>query len=233
MSHATSLFRTLLASAALCVAAPAMAQDMGPVLAGAPVIAGRSADGYFAAPGYFGPDRPDQHAPDLRASDPRAMAPTSLMAQPPGSGPTPPKECYAKVKYAAQYTPARVAPHYVWRLGPTPPGAPGPVWCLVQEFATTGPTLISPEHFGWIKVNCDTGLAPMAAPPPAPAVAPVEAEGRYDRRTPAAPPAYPVYAYPAPVYPSYAAPQPCCRAPGRGDLTTLETGVVTWPGKSY
>ena len=78
---------------------------------------------------------------------------------PPESGHA--KECYAKVKFGAQYGVAPpTGPHYSWRQEPGPPGAPGPIWCLVPDVSAPRQTLISPERYGWIRVLCDTEATP-------------------------------------------------------------------------
>jgi len=113
----------------------------------------------------------------LQASGPlavQAQATPALVGAPayasalPDAGPNdaPPdaghaKECYAKVKFGAQYGAAPpTGPHYVWRQAPGPPGAPGPIWCLVPEVSAPQQVLISPERYGWIRVLCDTEATP-------------------------------------------------------------------------
>lgn len=70
-----------------------------------------------------------------------------------------PGVCYARVK-----APARVSPptpgHGHWILSPPPPGAPGPLWCLVIEPGAPA-QVIAPEHFGWIRVLCDGDQTPV------------------------------------------------------------------------
>jgi len=67
------------------------------------------------------------------------------------------KECYAKVKFGAQYGLAPpTGPHFSWRQEPGPPGAPGPIWCLVPDVAAPQQVLISPERYGWVRILCDT-----------------------------------------------------------------------------
>ena len=67
----------------------------------------------------------------------------------------PPGECYAKVRYEAEPAgPPPVAQGAQWVQTPGPPGAPGPIWCLVP----TGPQAVQAPpvlRFGWIRVLCD------------------------------------------------------------------------------
>jgi len=98
---------------------------------------------------------------------PLAGAPVSIYA-PPATGPASPpadaghgQECYAKVKFGAQYGVAPpTGPHLSWRQEPGPPGAPGPIWCLVPEVSAPRQILISPERYGWIRVLCDNEATP-------------------------------------------------------------------------
>jgi hypothetical protein len=71
-----------------------------------------------------------------------------------------PKECYAHVRIGATYAPPPTGPEYVWRQAPAPPGAPGPVWCLVVAPFPQQPVMISPEHMGWIRVLCADETTP-------------------------------------------------------------------------
>jgi hypothetical protein len=115
-----------------------------------------------------------------------------------GSNDAPPdaghgKECYAKVKFGAQYGAAPpTGPHYVWRQEPGPPGAPGPIWCLVPaEVRAPQPVLISPERYGWIRVLCDTEATParivgVQRQLSAAGVYQGPVDGRYDSNTTAA-----------------------------------------------
>jgi hypothetical protein len=74
---------------------------------------------------------------------------------PPGAGHA--KECYAKVKFGAQYSLEPPAgPHYSWRQEPGPPGSPGPIWCLVLDPSAPQRVMISPERYGWVRILCDT-----------------------------------------------------------------------------
>ena len=70
----------------------------------------------------------------------------------------PPGVCYAHVKSSARFSPPGLA-HARWRLAPPPPGAPGPVWCLITE-AGAPPVLLEAERFGWIRVLCDGDATP-------------------------------------------------------------------------
>jgi hypothetical protein len=106
-------------------------------------------------------------APSPAQAQALAGAPTPTYA-PFGSGPGDPapdaghgRECYAKVKFGAQYGVAPpTAPHYSWRQEPGPPGAPGPIWCRVAEIDAPRQILISPERYGWIRVLCEDEATP-------------------------------------------------------------------------
>jgi hypothetical protein len=103
-----------------------------------------------------------------QAPSPELAGAPALASAPPDVGPNdaPPdaahaKECYAKVKFGAQYSVAPpTGPQYRWRQEPGPPGAPGPIWCLVPEVGAPQQITISPEHYGWIRVLCDTEATP-------------------------------------------------------------------------
>jgi hypothetical protein len=122
-------FLALSTAFAAQASAPLAVQAQAPVLAGAPA--------YLSALPDVGPnDAPPDGAP-------------------PGAGHA--KECYAKVKFGAQYSVAPpTGPHFSWRQEPGPPGAPGPIWCLVPDVTAPQRVLISPERYGWIRVLCDT-----------------------------------------------------------------------------
>jgi hypothetical protein len=105
----------------------------------------------------------------------QAQAPTPALAGAPAYASTPPdagpndgppdaghaKECYAKVKFGAQYgQEPPTGPHYSWRQEPGPPGSPGPIWCLVADVTAPRQIVISPERYGWIRVLCDTEATP-------------------------------------------------------------------------
>jgi hypothetical protein len=140
MSYVVSF---LAVSAALAVQASAplavQAQAPTPVLAGAPAYASASASA-------SAPSVPD---PDVGSRN----------NAPPDAGHA--KECYAKVKFGAQYSVAPPsAPHYSWRQEPGPPGSPGPIWCLVPDVSAPRQVMISPERYGWIRVLCDTEATP-------------------------------------------------------------------------
>lgn len=76
-----------------------------------------------------------------------------LLAAPPAYAR--PGVCYADVRRAARYAPPP-GPRSSWRLSPPPPGAPGPVWCLVSEPAGP-PVQLQAEQEGWVRVACATG----------------------------------------------------------------------------
>jgi len=112
------------------LAGPALA---GPALSG-PVLAG--------APTY-------PYA--LPAPDPNDTPPNEA---PPNAGHA--KECYAKVKFGAQYSvEPPTGPHFSWRQEPGPPGSPGPIWCLVPDIGAPQRVLISPERYGWVRILCE------------------------------------------------------------------------------
>jgi hypothetical protein len=71
-----------------------------------------------------------------------------------------PRECYAHVRIGATYAPPPTGPEYVWRQAPAPPGAPGPVWCLVVQPFPQQPVMLTPEHMGWIRVLCADETTP-------------------------------------------------------------------------
>ncbi len=153
-------------------------------------------------------------------------------------------ECFAKVRYGAQYAPPPTGPEYVWRQAPPPPGAPGPIWCLTVQPMANHPVMISPERYGWIRVLCDDDATPNR-------IADVqrrlherglyrgEIDGRYDERT-----AWAVRRFQSQRriedrgylgYDTMAAlegPPPPPPAYGYwGHPTTFDTGIITWPGK--
>jgi len=116
------------------------------VHAQAPTLVLAGAPAYSSAPPATGPS-------DVPPND---MPPTG--GSPDGSHA---KECYAKVKFGAQYSvEPPTGPHYTWRQEPGPPGSPGPIWCLVPEVSAPRQVLISPERYGWIRVLCDTEATP-------------------------------------------------------------------------
>lgn len=81
----------------------------------------------------------------------------ALLPAPPADAP--PGVCYAHVRVPGRPVsrpPMGGGMH--WELRPPPPGAIGPVWCLVPD-APVAMTL-SPAREGWIRVQCN------AAPPP-------------------------------------------------------------------
>lgn len=69
----------------------------------------------------------------------------------------PPGECYARVKVpgGAVQGPPQVTGAQ-WVMMPGPPGAPGPIWCLVQTAAT--PVAFEPDRYGFIRVLCEDEL---------------------------------------------------------------------------
>lgn len=91
-------------------------------------------------------------------------APASAMGRDPdGLLPSLPRNaapgvCYARVKAPATMSPPGPA-HARWKLTPPPPGAPGPLWCLVTEPGSP-PVVIAPERSGWIRVLCDADATP-------------------------------------------------------------------------
>jgi hypothetical protein len=153
-------------------------------------------------------------------------------------------ECYAKVKFGAQYAAPPTGPEYVWTQAPGPPGSPGPIWCLTVQSLPQHPVLISPERYGWVRVLCDADATPGR-------ISNLQRrlsergeyrgaiDGRYDEQT-----AYAVRRFQSERhiedrgYLSYQtlsalevappSPQPIYwRRP-----TTFETGVLDWPGKT-
>jgi hypothetical protein len=151
-------------------------------------------------------------------------------------------ECYAKVKFGAQYAPPPTGPEYVWTQAPGPPGSPGPIWCLTVQSLPQRPVVISPERYGWVRVLCNTDATPDR-------ISTVQRQlydrgmyrgaidGRYDAQT-----AFAVRRFQSERhiedrgYLSYQtlsalevpAPRPVYwRRP-----TTFDTGVLDWPGKT-
>ena len=183
---------------------------------------------YWGPHGYSAKARPRVHAQRAGFDAPHG-----------GSG-----ECYAKVKFGAQYAAPPTGPEYVWTQQPGPPGSPGPIWCLTVQPLPQHPVLITPERYGWVRVLCDTDATPTR-------ISSVQRrlaergeyrgaiDGRYDEQT-----AYAVRRFQSERhiedrgYLSYqtlsaldvAPPQPrpvYWRRP-----TTFETGVPDWPGKT-
>ena len=70
----------------------------------------------------------------------------------------PPGECYARVKVPGQ---VHQAPPQLqgaqWVAMPGPPGAPGPIWCLVPT-TTTSVAWQEPDRFGFVRVLCETDI---------------------------------------------------------------------------
>ena len=69
----------------------------------------------------------------------------------------PPGECYARVKVPGG--PIQGPPQVTgaqWVMMPGPPGAPGPIWCLVQTAAA--PVAFEPDRYGFIRVLCEDEL---------------------------------------------------------------------------
>lgn len=169
-----------------------------------------------------------------------ARADRAADARPAGRG----GECYAKVKFGAQYAPPPTGPEYVWTQQPGPPGSPGPIWCLTVQPLPQRPVMISPERYGWVRVLCDTDATPTRISSlqrrlSERGVYRGAIDGRYDEQT-----AYAVRRFQSDRhiedrgYLSYqtlsaleiAPPQPrpvYWRRP-----TTFETGVLDWPGKT-
>jgi hypothetical protein len=99
--------------------------------------------------------------PELAGAPAYASAPPDAGSNDPPPDAAHAKECYAKVKFGAQYSVAPpTGPQYRWRQEPGPPGAPGPIWCLVPEVAAPQQIMITPERYGWIRVLCDTEATP-------------------------------------------------------------------------
>ena len=90
--------------------------------------------------------------PAQAARDPDGLLPSLPRSAAPGV-------CYARVKASAAYSPP-TPPHARWVLRPPPPGAPGPLWCLIVEPGAP-PVVIRPERFGWIRVLCDDEATPV------------------------------------------------------------------------
>jgi len=165
--------------ALLAVSTALVAQATAPlaVQAQAPMLALAGAPAYAAAPPAW---TPNDAPPIAGPSD----------AGPSGAGHA--KECYAKVKFGAQYSVAPpTGPHFSWRQEPGPPGSPGPIWCLVPEVGVARQVLVSPEHYGWIRVLCDTEATPgrivgVQRQLSAAGVYQGPIDGRYDSRTTAA-----------------------------------------------
>ncbi len=91
-------------------------------------------------------------AAPARAGDPDGLLPGLPAHAAPGV-------CYAHVKAAARLGPPGPATAH-WRLTPPPPGAPGPLWCLVTEPGAP-PQVVAPERDGWIRVLCDADATPV------------------------------------------------------------------------
>ena len=86
-----------------------------------------------------------------RAQDPDGVLPRLPAHAAPGV-------CYARVRAPARFGPPGPATAR-WRLTPPPPGAPGPLWCLVTEPGAP-PAVVAPERSGWIRVLCDADATP-------------------------------------------------------------------------
>ena len=88
----------------------------------------------------------------------------AILRAPPADAP--PGVCYAHVRVPG----AVVAPPQVsgahWERRPPPPGAIGPVWCLVPN--APGAPIRLPDREGWVRVACDSGRPPPPPPPPPP-----------------------------------------------------------------
>ena len=150
-------------------------------------------------------------------------------------------ECWAQVRYAAQYAPPPSGPEYVWTRQPGPPGAPGPIWCLTVQPLPNRPIMVSPERYGWVRVLCGDQATP-------PRIARLqrglharglyrgEIDGRYDEET-----AFAVRRFQQEGhiehrgYLSYeteaAIDEPPPPPRPRPQLTTFDTGYIDWPGK--
>lgn len=101
---------------------------------------------------------------------PNPGSPEGLLPAPPADAP--PGVCYAHVRVPGQ---TAAAPPIMggahWERRPPPPGAIGPVMCLVPD-APRAHVVVMPDREGWIRVACDTGRPAMAPPPPPPPCAP-------------------------------------------------------------
>jgi hypothetical protein len=230
----TAAFLFALTGAALQTSAPSsvQAQAPRPTLEGAPV--------YVAVQNGSGPSG----APDVGPALPINVDPEAAHA----------RECYAKVRFGAQYGVAPPSgPQYSWVQEPGPPGSPGPVWCLVPKVSAPQQILISPERYGWIRVLCEAEATParivgVQRQLSAAGVYQGPLDGRYDQSTTVAVQRFQaqrhiedrgylsyatlsalnVYSRAASYQTGYfRAPNPYVYRP----LTTLDTGVLTWPGK--
>ena len=71
----------------------------------------------------------------------------------------PPGECYARVRVPGQ--PVQGPPQVVgarWQMTAGPPGAPGPIWCLVP--VTSSRVSWTPERYGFVRVLCREEYTP-------------------------------------------------------------------------
>ncbi|MHB8285997.1 MAG: peptidoglycan-binding domain-containing protein [Caulobacteraceae bacterium] len=188
-----------------------------------------SGDRYWGAHGWTPRTHPRAHAEHAALDAPRGHA----------GG-----ECYAKVKFGAQYAAPPTGPEYVWTQQPGPPGSPGPIWCLTVQALPQQPVMISPERYGWVRVLCDTDATPTR-------ISSVQRrlsergmyrgaiDGRYDEQT-----AYAVRRFQSErhiedrgylSYQTLSALEVAPPAPQRvywRRPTTFETGVLDWPGKT-
>lgn len=186
---------------------------------------------YWGRHGYTARARPPVYAERAAFDAPRASH---------GQG----GECYAKVKFGAQYAPPPTGPEYVWTQQPGPPGSPGPIWCLTVQSLPQRPVLILPERYGWVRVLCDTEATPTR-------ISSLQRrlsergmyrgaiDGRYDEQT-----AFAVRRFQSERhiedrgYLSYDTLSALDVAPPRPRPvylrrpTTFETGVLDWPGKT-
>ncbi|WP_158916114.1 peptidoglycan-binding protein [Caulobacter sp. S45] len=144
MSKAWTL--PILGAAVLAVQAPLIAGAQ--TLAGAPQM-------YDAPPGYG--SQSDAGPPDVAPTPMHDHGPRHALRE---AAADHPKECYAHVRMGASYAAPPTGPEYVWRLAPAPPGAPGPVWCLVVQPFPNTPVMIAPERMGWIRVLCADQVTP-------------------------------------------------------------------------
>ncbi len=157
-------------------------------------------------------------------------------------------ECWAQVKYAAQYAPPPSGPEYVWTRQPGPPGSPGPIWCLTVQPMPGRPVMTSPERYGWVRVLCnDQATAPRIAGLQrrlhARGLYRGRIDGRYDGQTAYAVRRFQderhishhgylsyetVEALEGPPQSQY---QPRPEPVAYRQLTTFDTGYIDWPGK--
>jgi hypothetical protein len=213
-----------------------------PELAGAPGASWRQASSSQEAwgPGAWGQETVSRQ--DWSQQAPRQAREAPDGAYSPRRNSREGGECYAKVKFGAQYAPPPTGPEYVWTQAPGPPGSPGPIWCLTVQPLPQRPVMISPERYGWVRVLCSTDATPDR-------ISTVQRrlydrgmyrgaiDGRYDAQT-----AYAVRRFQSERhiedrgYLSYQTLSALEVPPPRPVYwrrpTTFDTGVLDWPGKT-